>query len=244
MDSDDGLEIPNLHPELGDYEDDYEDDYDEDDYDDEDYEEEGEEEEDVADLPDEGEEEEEFAEPPASDSAFAQMRRDKEALERENAELLEALGLFFDGDNKVEQAHAYYNDEDVDDVIERFNAEREQRALNEESERLRADNEQLAFDNKRMRDLQEIKAEYPDAEIDDVLELGEKFFAFRTNGMSATLAYETIMAGIAQPPKSMGKLKTGRPTRGYYTRDEVEAMSSSERIKNYDKIRKSMGHWK
>ena len=47
-----------------------------------------------------------------------------------------------------------------------------------------------------------------------------------------------------KPPKSMGAVKTATPQKDTFTREEVEAMSSKERVKNYDKIRKSMASWK
>lgn len=218
----------------------------------------GEEEMDVAEPSnEEGEEEQEVAEPVGeeeskSDAAFAEMRRKLEAAQKRAEELEaqvqeydEALGQWFEGDNKIAQAHAHYEDIPLDEAISNIEQRREINQLRAEKEALEEQKNQLEFANLKAADLKEIKAKYSDANLKDVEELGEDFFKYRTMGIDAVAAYEAIQMKKGQPPKSIGKVKTGAPTKsGFYTREEVQAMSPSQISKNFDKIRESMGKWK
>ncbi len=197
-------------------------------------EEEGAEEEEVADLP----------ETSKSDAAFAELRRRAEEAERRAQEAEDALGLWFEGDNKAAQALAHYEDISLDEAIDSIQQRRDQRALEEEATELRNELDQLRFNELRAQDLKAIKEAIPDAKINDVLELGEDFFKYRTMDIDPVTAYEAIQMKKGVPPKSMGKARTSAPAKsGYYTRDEVASMSPAEISKNFDKIRKSMGKW-
>lgn len=188
-----------------------------------------------------------------SDAAFAQMRREKQELERRIAELEsanseydETLGLFFDGDNKIAKAHAHYNSTSVEDEERALAERRESHKLADENERLSNELNDLRYERQKMADLKEIKKVHPDASIEDVEELGEKFFAYRTMDISAVDAYEAIQMqkNKNKPPKAMGKVKASPPQKDFFTRDEVEAMSQAEVKKNFEKIRNSMSKWK
>lgn len=204
----------------------------------------------------EGAEEQEVAEPveeeSKSDAAFAQMRRDLEAAQKRASELEEqiqeyddALGQWFQGDNKVAQAHAHYEDIPLDEAISNIEQRREINQLRAEKQALEEQKNQLEFNNLKAADLREIKNKYSDANLKDVEELGEDFFKYRTMGIDPVTAYEAIQMKKGQPPKPMGKAKTGAPQKtGYFTKDEVEAMSPSQISKNFDKIRESMSKWK
>ena len=208
----------------------------------------GEEAEDVAEpLDEEGEEETEVAEPSEdkSDAAFAQMRRDLEAAQRRADELEEALGLWFEGDNKAAQAHAHYEDITLDEAISNMEQKRALNQLEAEKADLEEQLQQLQFENLKAEDLKAIKSARPDANIKDVLELGEEFFKYRTMDIDPVTAYDAIQLKKGVPPKSIGKARTGAPTKtGYFTREEVKAMSPSQISKNFDKIRESMSKWK
>ena len=207
-------------------------------------------------LNEEGEEEQEVAEPAEeeskSDAAFAQMRRELEAAQKRAEELEaqvkeydDALGQWFEGDNKVAQAHAHYEDIPHDEAIRNIEQRREINQLRAEKEALEEQRNQLEFNNLKAADLKEIKAKYPEASLKDVEELGEKFFKYRAMEIDAVTAYEAIQMAKGQPPKPMGKAKTGAPQKtGFFSREEVEAMSPSQIHKNFDKIRESMGKWK
>lgn len=204
----------------------------------------------------EGEEEQEVAEPAEgeskSDAAFAEMRRKLEAAQKRAEELEaqvqeydDALGQWFEGDDKIAQAYAHYEDIPLDEAISNIEQRREINQLRAEKEALEEQKNQLEFANLKAADLKEIKSKYSDAGIKDVEELGEDFFKYRTMGIDAVAAYEAIQMKKGQPPKPMGKAKTGAPTKsGFYTREEVQAMSPSQISKNFDKIRESMGKWK
>ena len=203
----------------------------------------------------EGVEEQEVAEPveepvrTESDAAFAQMRRQLEAankrlaeMEQANAEYEDALGLYFQGDNKIAQAKAYHDDIPVEKVIADMEAAREAKTLREQLAQAQKERDTLAFENLKAQDLKAMHdAGYKVEKLED---LGEAFFAYRGMGIDPVRAYEGLQLKKGKPPKSMGAVQTATPERDTFTREEVEAMSSSERKKNFDKIRKSMGTWK
>lgn len=215
----------------------------------------GEEEPEVAETVDEeGEEEQEVADPVEtgktdSDAAFAQMRRDLEAaqrriaeMEQSNTEYEDALGLFFQGENKAAQAKAYHDDLPLEKVIADMNAAREKKSLEERLQAMEAERNNLLLANLKAQDLKALHdAGY---KVDNLDELGEDFFAYRGMGIDPVRAYEGLQLKKGKAPKSMGAVKTATPTRDTFTREEVEAMSSADRVKNYDKIRKSMAKWK
>lgn len=192
------------------------------------------------------------------DAAFAQMRRaleqaskDKETFEKEKAEwdtqkkeYEDALGLFFKGENKVAQAHAHFEEVPVEDVINRMNTSKEISDLKAQNQQLLQKAQKYEFDALRAADLAEIKKAHPEINLSDVNELGEKYAMFRGMGIDAVTAYEGLQLEKGIAPKPIGKAKVSVPEKDTFTRDEVEAMSPSERVKNYDKIRKSMAHWK
>jgi hypothetical protein len=201
----------------------------------------------------EGEEEQELAEPvierTPQDSAFAEMRRRLEEAERRNAELEaernqydETLGLFFEGDNKIAQARAHHDQVPVEQVLANMEAAKLQKEQQTRLEALEAENNTLRFNQLKALDLAELK-EHGVSDIKDVEELGEQYFVYRSNGMSAREAYDFIQARKVVPPKSMGKPKTSPPEKEFFTRDEVMAMSSEERTKNALKIRESFRKW-
>jgi hypothetical protein len=206
-------------------------------------------------VEEEGVEEQEPAEPVIEgkterDSAFAEMRRTIEGLQRENAELRtkssqydETLGLFFDSENKIAAARAHYEGVSEQEVLNRMEAERKQQEAQSRLEALEAENNRLRFNELKAMDLQELRAAGI-TDVKDVQELGEAFFRYRTNGLNAVEAYEFIKRNEVTPPKSMGKIKTSPAEKEFFTRDEVASMSSEERFKNVDKIRRSIPSWK
>lgn len=202
----------------------------------------------------EGVEEQEVAEPvetgrTESDAAFAQMRRELEAANRRIAEMEQtageyedALGLFFKGENKAAQARAYHDDVPVERVIADMEAAREKKTLEERLQAVEQERNNLLLANLKAQDLKALHdAGYKVENLDD---LGEDFFAYRGMGIDPVRAYEGLQLKKGKAPKSMGAVKTATPTQDTFTREEVEAMSSADRVKNYDKIRKSMTKWK
>ena len=211
----------------------------------------GEEEQEVAEpVNEEGGEEQEVAEPVnKSDSAFAELRRRAEEAERKvnelearNAEYDETLGLFFDGDNKIAQARAYHDEVPVEQVVANMQAAKEREEMQSQNESLKAENDLLRYNQMKAQDLAELK-EHGITDIADVEELGEDFFRYRANGLSASEAYDFIQMRKPKPPKSMGKVEPSPTEKDFFTRDEVMAMSSAERFKHIDKITASMKKW-
>ena len=211
----------------------------------------GEEEQEVAEpVNEEGGEEQEGAEAVnKSDSAFAELRRRAEEAERKvnelearNAEYDETLGLFFDGDNKIAQARAYHDEVPVEQVVANMQAAREREEMQSQNESLKAENDLLRYNQMKAQDLAELK-EHGITDIADVEELGEDFFRYRANGLSASEAYDFIQMRKPKPPKSMGKVEPSPTEKDFFTRDEVMAMSSAERFKHIDKITASMKKW-
>ena len=210
----------------------------------------GEEQEVAEPVNEEGGEEQEVAEPVnKSDSAFAELRRRAEEAERKvnelearNAEYDETLGLFFDGDNKIAQARAYHDEVPVEQVVANMQAAREREEMQSQNESLKAENDLLRYNQMKAQDLAELK-EHGITDIADVEELGEDFFRYRANGLSASEAYDFIQMRKPKPPKSMGKVEPSPTEKDFFTRDEVMAMSSAERFKHIDKITASMKKW-
>ena len=199
----------------------------------------------------EGAEEPEVAEPVRndSDSAFAELRRRAEEAERRvnelearNAEYDETLGLFFDGENKIAQARAYHDEVPVEQVVANMQAAREKQEMQSQNETLKAENDLLKYNRKKDLDLAELK-EHGVTDISDVEELGEAFFRYRANGLTASEAYDFIQMKKPKPPKEMGDVKPSPTEKEFFTRDEVMSMSSAERFKHIDKITASMKKW-
>lgn len=205
-----------------------------------------------------GAEEPEVAEPVRTeqDAAFAQMRRQNEDLERQLAEAQrqskeyeDALGLFFDGEDKALKAQAYANERPFEEV----KAESQMQAQLAELQSKNANLEQQLLEQQAQAqmnaDLAEIQKSHP--EVKSIEELGQEYLAFRFNPMgemSAEQAFQMMQTYKAsttpKKPPIIGTVSTtDKPQSDYYTREEVEAMSPAEVSKNYDKIRESMTKW-
>lgn len=198
-----------------------------------------------------GAEEPEVAEPEnngrtEADSAFAQMRREKEEAERHAKELEEALGLFFQGDDKQLQARAFAEQRPIEDVRREYENEQRLIELEGENNALRDQMQTQLAITAMNQDLQAIREVNP--EIKSIGELGENYLKFRFAGnMNAVEAYHAMKAyeEAVKPkkPPEIGKVKPYTPAKDYYTREEVEAMSQEEVSRNYDAIRESMTKW-
>ncbi len=205
-----------------------------------------------------GEEEQEVAETAKTeqDAAFAQMRRHNEELARQLAEAQkqskeyeDALGLFFDGEDKALKAQAYANERPFEEV----KAESQMQAQLAELQSKNANLEQQLLEQQAQAqmnaDLAEIQRTHP--EIKSIEELGQEYLAFRFNPMGemgAEQAFQMMQAYKAnttpKKPPIIGTVSTtDKPQSDYFTREEVEAMSPAEVKANYDRIRESMSKW-
>nr|DAK01936.1 MAG TPA: hypothetical protein [Caudoviricetes sp.] len=205
-----------------------------------------------------GEEEQEVAETAKTeqDAAFAQMRRHNEELERQLAEAQkqskeyeDALGLFFDGEDKAIKAQAYYNERPFEEVKAETEMQAQLAALQNEKENLEQQLLEQQAQAQMDADLAEIQKSHP--EVKSIDELGQEYLAFRFNPMGemgAEQAFQMMMAykGNITPkkPPIIGNVSTtDKPQSDYYTREEVEAMSPAEVKANYDRIRESIPKW-
>lgn len=99
------------------------------------------------------------------------------------------------------------------------------------------------------RDLRAIKRAYPDEKAKSVSELGEEFLHIMASGqVDAVSAYEAVRAHRSRmepKPPSTGAIGGAASRKdGYYTKDEVAAMTPKQVHEHYDDIRKSMARWK
>ena len=205
-----------------------------------------------------GEEEPEVAEPTRTeqDAAFAQMRRQIESLQRERdeqskraKEFEDALGLFFDGDDKAGQANAYYNERPYEEYRQEQDTIAELTNLRESNASLQRQLVEQQADAQMSADLAEIQRVAP--EVKSIGELGKAYLAFRFNSMGendAVTAFKMAQAYTQattpkKPPVIGGVSTQAKPQSDYYSREEVEAMTPKEVSANYDAIRQSMTKW-
>lgn len=186
-----------------------------------------------------GAEEQEVAEPvDKSDAAFAEMRREIERLQLENARKDKALGLYFDGENKEVKAIAHAMGQDPADVQKAFDADAK---ISQLEETLQSERAERAME----KDLAEIQKLDPNVKsLDD---LGETYANYIRAGLSGVEAYAAIKAkenlNTETPPKTIGNLSTAPVKKDYFTSEEVDRMSPSEQLANHEAIMNSMARW-
>lgn len=204
-------------------------------------------------------EEQEVAEPVSTktdaDSAFAEMRRRNAELERQLAETQkraqeseDALGLYFQGDNKIAQAIAHYEEKPIEVVEAELKYKAEYESLKAENERFK---EQMLVSKAEMQmksDLEAVQKLNPN--IKSIDELGSTFTDLRLKaGLSVEDAYFAIEAKKAKleskPAEPIGKVNSKSAPKDFLSREEVKANENNkEWVKeNYDLIRKSMPKW-
>lgn len=206
---------------------------------------EGAEEQEVAE-PDDGDNEPEESGKTSADAAFAELRRKNEALQKQLDEYDEALGYFFDGDNKAVQAKAFNEGRPVEEVQAEFEAKREADRLKEENEALQEQLTNYEVEQAMAEDLRAIQE--IDPSVKALTDLPDMFFdLIGTGSVSGVEAYWAVKAkekhSAAETPEPVGRVNESAGTDGTFTREQVEAMSPEEVSKNYDAIRNSMKKW-
>lgn len=183
------------------------------------------------------------------DAAFAEMRRAKEELERNNQLLMEAMGLYFDGDTAEElyiNANAYAEQREPDDYREEYEQNKEFESLQSENATLKEELNRVKAERMMREDLTEIQA--IDPEIGSLDELGEDFIKLRLDGnLTAKQAYyaskaiqlnEKVLA-----PSPIGKIESTSAERDYFTEEEIDSYSVEDMVKDpelYAKIQRSL----
>lgn len=209
----------------------------------------------VADPEQEGATPEVTAPESKSDAAFAAMRRENEELKRQieqereaGQRYEEALGLFFNGDDKVLQAQAYADNRPFEDVKAEYDISVELEQARKEANELKTELANEKVERQMSKDLTELQKIDPN--IKSIDDLGQDFLRFRFSPygeMTPSEAYYAMKAYQEKtkivPPRSIGKLEPDKVDSDFYTREEVQAMSREEVSKNYAAIRKSMQKW-
>ena len=179
------------------------------------------------------------------DAAFAEMRRQNQALEHSNRMMMEALQRYFDGETAEElsiNANAYAEQRDPDDY-------REEWEHNQEFARLQSENEELQnklFDaevdrlmREGLRDIQEI-----DPNVKSLDELGQQFGNFIRAGLTSKEAYYATKAMELKEkvfaPDAIGRVADTKSERDYYTSEELDHLTDEEMDANWDKVMRSM----
>lgn len=171
----------------------------------------------------------------------------RSANAREYGERCEQMAsvLGFKGENDEEtMAHAYgITPEGWRTEQERI---REEMFNSPEFTRLKAENEALKskeYDRIIGSDLKEIQG--VDPQVKSLDDLGERFLRLRAAGVDNLTAYHAVKAAASKKPVAqMGDIKPGAAEKGFFTCDEVKAMSPAEVSKNYEEIEKSMSKWR
>ncbi len=219
-------------------------------------------------VSEEGAEEPEFAEPvqegrTEADSAFAELRRRAERaeqerenailryreLEQQNSQMSEALGLYFEGENPLDlsiAAQANYIGADPDEVRENFVMQQELEAERVRSGNLEEQLMQIKVEQAMAKGLSEIQA--IDPTVKDLNDLGDSFARYIAAGLSSTDAYFAVKAQELKqkkiPPAPIGTVQSHTEQSGFFSKEDVDAMSDEDIEKNYDAIMKSMKKWK
>ena len=180
------------------------------------------------------------------DAAFAEMRRQNQALEQSNRMMMEALQRYFDGETAEElsiNANAYAEQRDPEEYRQEWDR-------NQEFERLQAENQTLQdqlIDAQVERLMQEGLREIQsiDPNVKSLEELGSQFGDFIRAGLPTKEAYYATKAMELKEkvyaPDAIGKVATTKAERDYYTSAELDALTDEEMDANWDKVMRSLG---
>ncbi|MCB6992436.1 hypothetical protein LI177_02920 [bacterium 210820-DFI.6.37] len=186
------------------------------------------------------------------DAAFAELRREKEAAEREAAELRDKvarteaiLARASDAEDPELELAAQVLGVDPDELAAEVETQLEDERIMAEMSSAQKELTRLKAEQAMERDLLEIRKVDPN--VKDLNELGEHFLKCITAGMSATDAYYASKyvkeKTTVSPPAEIGKVDQSEVEKDFFTKEEVEAMSPKEVEKNLDKIEKSQMKW-
>ena len=189
----------------------------------------------------------------SADRAFAQLRRQVEEYERENAKLKKqverqdsALGLYVDGEDKTAAAIAQALDLPIEEVQNTIAESDRLEDAEERAERAEKQLEDLKVEQRMAEDLKALKAIDPNIEFEN---LPDNYFdLIGTGKVDAVTAYyasqQANKATQAEPMKAPGEVSTGGEKRTFFTKEEVENMSRSQIKANMKVIEASMKQWK
>lgn len=168
------------------------------------------------------------------DAAFAEMRRNNQALEKANRQMREALSKYFEGETDEElsiNALAYAEQRDPDEYREEYERREEFESLQAENESLREQLYKAQGERMMREDLTVIREIDPD--IRSLDELGESFIKMRLDGgLSVKEAYYACKAMELKEkvlaPDAIGKVSDTKAERDYYTSEEIDNLTDEE----------------
>lgn len=185
-----------------------------------------------------------------TDSAFAEMRRQNQALQKERELMMSALSRYFDGDNVEElviNANAYAEQRDPEEYRQEWEKSQEFDSLQAENEDLKEQLLNAQVERMMRDDLTVIQAIDPSVKSLD--ELGDSFLRMRLNNdmpLSAEEAYYACKARELNSkilaPDAIGRVADTKAERDYYTSEEIDALTDEELNddKIWEKVMKSM----
>ena len=181
-----------------------------------------------------------------ADAAFAEMRRQNQALENEKRQMMEALQRYFDGESVedlVINANAYAEQRVPEDYRQDYERDREYEDLKARYASLEDELLNAQVDRLMQEGLREVQAIDPNVKSLDAL--GESFARLIANGVPTKEAYyaskamelkEKILA-----PDAIGRVSDTKTERDYYTSEELDNLTDEEMDANWDKVMRSMG---
>lgn len=181
-----------------------------------------------------------------ADAAFAEMRRQNQALENEKRQMMEALQRYFDGESVedlVINANAYAEQRDPEEYRQDYERDRDYEDLKARYESLEDELLNAQVDRLMQEGLREVQAIDPNVKSLD--ELGDSFARLIANGVPTKEAYyaskamelkEKILA-----PDAIGRVSDTKAERDYYTSEELDNLTYEEMDANWDKVMRSMG---
>ncbi|MEA4831919.1 hypothetical protein SDC9_124400 [bioreactor metagenome] len=191
------------------------------------------------------------------DAEYARQRRDREAAEREAAAAKKASDTLRNAlktmnitgetpDEMAINAEAFATGKPREEIKAAYEKRTEAETLKSENENLK----KLIRDSALNKDLIAIKAAYPEVKAENINELGEDFVSMMAAGknLDPVKVYGALKimneANKKPVPKSTGDVRSsGTQEKDFFTREEVQKMTSSEVHKNYDKIIASQKKW-
>ena len=181
-----------------------------------------------------------------ADAAFAEMRRQNQALQQEHDMMMQALSRYFEGDSVedlVINANAYAEQRDPEDYRQDYERNREYEDLklrNAELEEQLLDAEVNRLMREGLREVQSI-----DPNVKSLDDLGSTFTNLIANGIPTKEAYYAAKAMELKEkvlaPDAIGRVSDTKAERDYYTSEELDNLTDEEMDANWDKVMRSMG---
>lgn len=194
-----------------------------------------------------------------ADAAFAEMRRAKEAAERERDEAQRALAEKEARDNARRSVFASIGGSetadidalaeslgvDAEDVLASIDAEQEAAQKDVRIKELEDKVVSLSAEKMVKENIEELRKLDPN--ITDINDLGADFVEYIKAGLSVKQAYYAIkgeeLSTRAIPPKAPGKVKNEPEEKDFITEAEWDNMTPEQQKKNWKLGKKSMAKW-